>query len=505
MPGTMLLPTIRKYLAPVLALLLVAIVSAQTAIAGPWLDPGDTALREDLELLSDAGVLSIPLTTWPISVSDVLGGMSGQRDPGVLSPSVQAAFNRIAARMQTESNWGFANVRSGLAVADGPRRVRLFEETPRANSQFHASAEYTGERFAARGKVTLAVNSPDDRSVWLDGTYLATILGNTSLSVGWEDRFWGPGWESALALSNNARPVPGIAVRRNHAKASTLPVLKWLGPWTARAFLGQLESGRAVPDARFVGMRVAFKPIPALEIGLTRTAQWGGEGRPDDLDSFFDLLIGRDNIGDDGITAETEPGNQMAGYDWRWRVKGGVRPIVFYGQLIGEDEAGGFPSRFLGQMGLSTSLPFGDSGASLHLYAEFSDTTCQFNESSKLFDCAYNNGLYPSGYRYRGRSLGHSTDADSRQVALGGSFRHKDGARSMVSVRFAELNRGGSELAPHSLTFAPADLLNVELSHERSLFNGRLSVGVGFDSAQSNANRLDGNDVRAFIQWGDRI
>ena len=39
---------------------------------------------------------------------------------------------------------------------------------------------------------------------------------------------------------------------------------------------------------------------------------------PCDFSTLVDLLSGRDNLGDDGISAGNEPGNQMAGVDLRW-------------------------------------------------------------------------------------------------------------------------------------------------------------------------------------------
>ena len=85
-----------------------------------------------------------------------------------------------------------------------------------------------------------------------------------------------------------------------------------------------------------------FRPIPALEIGFTRTAQWGGEGRPSDLRTFADLLVGNDNVSTTGgITLAEEPGNQLAGVDFHLRHNLFGQPFGLYGEFIGEDESGG--------------------------------------------------------------------------------------------------------------------------------------------------------------------
>ena len=87
-------------------------------------------------------------------------------------------------------------------------------------------------------------------------------------------------------------------------------------------FMNQLESERVVPDALIWGMRVNFRPTflsrkGRLEIGLSRTALWAGDGRPKSLSVFTDLLLGKDNFEADDPGKATEPGNQL-GIDMRY-------------------------------------------------------------------------------------------------------------------------------------------------------------------------------------------
>ena len=51
-----------------------------------------------------------------------------------------------------------------------------------------------------------------------------------------------------------------------------------------------IEHDRVIRDAQFWGMRVNFRPLPSLEIGLSRSAQWCGKDRPCDLDTFIDVI-----------------------------------------------------------------------------------------------------------------------------------------------------------------------------------------------------------------------
>src|SRR5206468_6103662 len=48
----------------------------------------------------------------------------------------------------------------------------------------------------------------------------------------WAHRsWWGPGWQSALPLSNNSPPLDGIGFQRAAGVPSESPWLSWLGPW----------------------------------------------------------------------------------------------------------------------------------------------------------------------------------------------------------------------------------------------------------------------------------
>ena len=76
--------------------------------------------------------------------------------------------------------------------------------------------------------------------------------------------------------------------------------------------------------------------MPSLEIGISRSAQWCGSGRPCGFDTFTDLFLGIDNRGDAGTTLENEPGNQLAGLDVHWTNHWFKTPISLYGQMIAE-------------------------------------------------------------------------------------------------------------------------------------------------------------------------
>jgi hypothetical protein len=73
---------------------------AAPALAGPLAAAGDTALRHDLQLLSDHGLLSAPLTAWPLSWSDISASLETPDAESPLPPHIRSALLRVEARLE---------------------------------------------------------------------------------------------------------------------------------------------------------------------------------------------------------------------------------------------------------------------------------------------------------------------------------------------------------------------------------------------------------------------
>lgn len=472
---------------------LLAVLLATTAAANPWLAPGDEALRSDIQLLADAGILRGPVTTWPLSWPDLARDVLAAEDAG-LDEATAAALLRVRRLARDASGRGFDGAGLRVSGAHEPVELRGFGETPREQGELTLRAGWLGDHTAANLQATVVTDPQDGKRIRPDGSYLGVNIGNFMISAGWMERWWGPGWDGSLILSTNARPIPSLTLERNYTDPFETKLLSWIGPWRASIAVGQAEEHDvAVAKVRFMAARVNFKPRPWLEFGLTRTAQWCGEGRPCGWQSFQDMLLGRDNAVVNG-SVDDQPGNQMAGYDMRLRSPWQRLPVAFYTQWIGEDEAGGLPSKFLGLMGVETWMSTGLGG--LRLRAEYADTTCTFTREQPEYNCAYRNGVYPQGYTYRGRVIGHSLDNDSQLWTFGALLGRSDGSNFGLTFRHAEINRDGT--GSHAISAVPLTLRNVELRHSRVLGYGRLSVGVGYDDrtgVDSDAT------VRGFLTW----
>jgi hypothetical protein len=482
----------RKLLALMLGATLLG-VPWRFAVADPWLAPGNEALRSDIQLLADAGIIRGPITTWPLSWPDISRDVLAAGD-AKLDESTSAALIRVQRLAREASGRGFTGAGIRASGSHEPTELRSFADSPREEGELALRAGWLGDYAAVNLQAAVVADPDDDRQIRPDGSYLGVNVGNFMISAGWMERWWGPGWDGSLILSTNARPIPSLTLERNYTDPFKTKLLSWIGPWRASIAVGQAEEHDvAVAKVRFMAARVNFRPRPWLELGLTRTAQWCGEGRPCGWQSFKDMLLGQDNEVVDG-SVDDQPGNQMAGYDMRLRSPWKALPVAFYTQWIGEDEAGGLPSKFLGLVGVEGWASTGWGG--LRLRAEYADTTCTFTREEPDFNCAYRNGVYPQGYAYRGRVIGHSLDNDSRMWSLGALLGRLDGSSYSLTVRSARINRDGT--GDHSISTVPLTLRNVELRHSREVGYGRINVGVGYDDREGGDS---GSTVRGFVTW----
>ncbi len=421
--------------------------------ASPFVEADNRWLRADIQWLADRGVIKEPVTQWPLMWASISESLN-DTDVSLLSDDLRLPFQRVMKAFRRASE---EKIKSefDFSIANETALFREYGDGSREASSVGVAIDWLGEDIAVKVQLQ-SVNDPvDGKKVRLDGSYLGFIWGNWALSVGSVERWWGPGWKSSLILSNNARPVPALSLQRNKAEPFESDWLKWVGPWTFETFMGQLESDRAIPDALLWGARFTFKPTQNLEIGLSRTAVWAGDGRPKDLNTFYNLLIGNDNIGND-LSREDEPSNQQAGGDIRYSLAAFDIPIIAYMQYIGEDKLKKLiPSKATTQYGVETQ-PFKSEWGSYKFFLEYANTSTSGFQSIRTDNTIYEHSLYATGYRYRGRVLGASWDNDSEVVTVGFQASNYADQELSVNYSFMDLNRDNTDrLAPGGNSITP--------------------------------------------------
>ena len=398
-------------------------------------------IRTDLNWLNQQGVIQISTSTWPMSGDEIQRALS------------QAKISNNTQQKVIDS------IQNALKADNQTAKLGLFAETDQKNipqafgdrekAQYVGSLEFNGG--GENWDVKLRVNGEKDpqidnrRDVNVEGSYIAGKLWNQWVIAGQIPTYWGPGHDGSLIRGDASRPVYGFTAQRAEQKAFESKWLSWIGPWQYQAFAGQLEDYKAVPDAKLLGFRLTAQPLPYLELGASRILQWGGDGRPESWSSLWNAIKGNDNFenGDD------DKSNQIAGFDARLNLQSLLNvPVSFYGQYVGEDEAGLLPSKKMYLAGADYSTSF--KNMPVQFYAEWADTTT--NGDVKAI--SYNHYIYTDGYYQQGFPLGHAMGGDGEMISVGGNIRFDVMNRLSGRVIYAKVNQSADYFGAKQINLA---------------------------------------------------
>jgi hypothetical protein len=477
-----------------------SVLQSATAADAGWFASGDSQLRMDLQVLNDAEVIRLPLNQWPLPRAAVEYALANAKEHAATNAAVMATLASVRELMKAPRR---ATYSAALRVGEAGL-LRDFDTVGRENAELEFAAKYSADRFSFGLVATGAADPQDGREARLDGSHATVKLGNWLFSANTLERWWGPGHESSLILSNNARPMPTLLVERAEARAPRWGWLQWLGPYRFTFAISRMESERQDIDAPlFMAWRVALMPFKDIELGLSRTAQFCGKQLECNLDVFGNMLAGNDNVGIDA-SPENEPGNQMAGFDLRWSSPIGNGPYAIYAQYIGEDESSYLPAKYLGQLGFEVWKPLA-SGGLAQMFAEYSNTTCaglSINSNrGPFYNCSYTQGRFSAeGYRYHGRVIGHTADSDAETYSVGAKYSDPRGRLWTLTGRAARLNHDDGFDPRNTVSAIPADYAAMELGWRGKLLGGRLDLDVGVESIDPSVGEKK-IDPFGFIGW----
>ncbi len=401
------------FLRKTLSIALLATASSAVFAQGLVLNNDD--LRTDLNWLNQQGVINISTSTWPLSGDEIQRALSQTK---VTHPAQQKVINSVLNALKADNN----TVKVGaFAESDIKNIPQAFGDNQK--SQYQGSLEFNagGENWDAKVRVNAEKDPQIDsgHDVNVEGSYVAGKLWNQWLVAGQIPTWWGPGHDGSLIRGDTSRPVYGVTMQRAVQDAFENKWLSWIGPWQYQLFAGQLDDYKAVPHAKLLGMRVTARPVPALEIGASRAIQIGGDGQPDSFKAYWNAVIGKDNgCTENSCVGEDNASNQLAGFDARLQLQPLFNiPVSVYGQYIGEDEAGGLPSKKMYLAGADYSSMI--NNMPYQIYAEWADT----RTNGDVRGISYNHHQYTDGYYQHGFPLGHAMGGDGQMYSVGGDIR----------------------------------------------------------------------------------
>jgi len=486
------------------ALIAAALVVQGAAAQGFFLPANDVRLREDLTLLVDQGAINLPVNEWPLARQDVAAAIAGIKPEALEDEALRVVLARLRKATAEPADADAWKIREVRVTAGQAGLLRDYATPGRESGELTSTGGMITDRYSITVAATGVVDARDGQDIRFDGSDISIRWGNWLLSANQIDRWWGPGREGSLILSSNARPMPALSLDRIRSEPFDLPVLRWLGPWRFTTFFGLGELHRADTDQPlFMGMRLSFKPSSYLEFALSRSAQFCGRQRQCDTGIFWHMLVGDDNPGYRGTSTDPakEPGNQMAGVEVRLVSPFKPIPIALYAQQIGEDgSSSGIPERYLGLFGGEMWFML-KSGSVLRTHVEYANTKAKWYQTRDNWDIAYRQNVFFAGYRYRGRNIGHTTDADSETTSIGLSLLNGEGNRWSVLYRHGALDRAGDIDPYNQVTTGPSiyESMQFDWQGEFASRNG-LGLQLGYEK-QTSSSDTEARGLFGFIQW----
>ncbi len=455
------------------ALAVVALCLSPTLFASPYIEVGDSHLRNSLQLLADGGFLHGPMNTFPLSWAPIVRDIQ-HVDPGELSAAEYEAYIRIMSALEFNAQGSYQALK--LSGRSGATSLNSYTNAQHEEGALSYANEIQGEHVAVRIQTQLRSDGEDGKSYTFDGSYIAAVFGNWGLSYDQLDMWWGPGEDQALLQSNNARPVQALRLNRLGNEPFQLPLLSPLGYWNATAYVGLTEGAGGLGRHQVAGARFSIAPMRALELGASYTGQWGGDE-------------------DTHLGATSAMRNQYASVDFRFAA---VRNLALYGEYMQSQRARS-PSAFMLGVDFRFTGGFFSEGALSNVFIELTDI-------GHIYDDVQD----PAGYRRWGRTVGAAIDQDATGVALGYNHYHSSGRGYEARLRVFELGERNAWLREAYAAAGVQDLtvrrVFLGVMYQQPLGNSLLRVGIeGWKDSVRDAGGLENlhanSDTNLYASW----
>ncbi len=284
--------------------------------------------------------------------------------------------------------------------------------------------------FGKRFVVYYQVRYRQDKAIKkanLHRAYAKLKVWRFSFEAGKDTVHLGPG-EYSLLLSSHAEPFPMI-------KVQTEEPLRFIGKWDLLFLRGWFKEDREDRnDPNILALRIVWKPWDFLEIGGTRTAMYGGEGRPGyKLTEYPKLIAGtEENIPYGKYDADGYGAYDITLYLPVGRLVRSIKVFKVYYQEAGTDIVAWWQKEDEGKFKPPLGFTFLGRGyiAGVFLSTDKDIFRLEFNRTAGNW---YVHHLYPvDGYTYKGLSLGHPYGRDVVHLF----FNHRRYLSDKLSIRY---------------------------------------------------------------------
>lgn len=437
----------------------VGLLFAVNVSAEPWIGTDDVFLRAAIEQLVSEGAIKRPVNSYPLMWQGIAQDIYNV-NKSQLSADGQFALRKVKHALNTAKSGNYSSVK--LSGNSEPSSLQSFGERTKHKGSIRGTSVLMGERVTAKVSIGYNKDATSQKELNYDGSYLAVLYGNWSISAEQVDRWFGPANDNALLLSNNADPMPGLRLSRLNTDYYGPSFLSFIGAWNFSAFIGQDKYVKNDDkDNLFWAMRFSAFPVTGLEIGINQTAQFDGPNADHDFGDFVDVILTKNKLDQNGVNEF----NQLTSLDVKYSTRLFEQSIAVYGEYAGTNELSFLPENTLFTVGAEHF--FGGKDYLVKSYLEYSDTVSNCQYIQDVYHCQYQQQYYPQGYAHLSDNIAASIGPNVKSATLSTSYQTTNGFGGFVKLRHLDFNDTIS---------ATTERLQLELGYQQGLFNGLLKL-----------------------------
>lgn len=314
--------------------------------ASPWVEADDPFLRSDIQFMTDSSLLLMPANTYPVRWS-LFSDQFSQVDTHQLSKAEELAYHNVQYRLDSER---LGRGRSHLTITgatDSQTGNNGFGGYLRTKAGISASHEIMEDQFAFRVASGYR-NAKASEDHWnFDNSYFAVASHDISLSIGWLERWWGPGWQHSSGIAQQSYPLPAFSFSYQQ------PQLPLLGALWFETLIAKQDNN--VADDYLSASRLALRPISYLQMGATYKSWFGHDGSANKTEEWLNAMTHENDngfysidarissrlpwqgaggiYGEQGRTRDDSLQYQMTGVDAQWLLgKQSFRGVIEYAE-----------------------------------------------------------------------------------------------------------------------------------------------------------------------------
>ncbi|WP_100912829.1 capsule assembly Wzi family protein [Pseudoalteromonas spongiae] len=433
-----------------------SLVFAANVFAEPWIGTDDPFLRAAIEQLVSEGAIKRPVNSYPLMWQGIAQDLS-MINRNKLSDDGIFALRKVQHALKAAKSGSYSSVK--VSGNSEPSNLQSFGERNKHKGNIQGTSVLMGDRVTAKVSIGYSKDATSQKELNYDGSYLAVLYGNWSVSVEQINKWFGPSNDNALLLSNNADPMPGLRLSRLNTDYYGPSFLSFIGPWNFSAFVGQdkyLKNDNK--DTLFWAMRFSSTPITGLEVGVNQTAQFDSPDTDHGFDALSDVILTKNKLDNNGINEY----NQLTSIDVKYSTRLFNQSIALYGEYAGTNELSFLPEDTMYTLGAEHFL--GGQDFLVKSYIEYSDTISNCRYIATLSHCQYKHPYYEQGYAHLGENIAASIGQNVKGMSLSSSYQTTNGYAGFVKLRHMDFEKLDTKR------------LQLEVGYQQGLFDGLLKL-----------------------------